>query len=304
MNSHAHIIPSKNIDRLKWDDCIRTSSFPCIYAYAFYLDCMTDNWNGIVLGDYEAVMPVPWRKKYGIRYTYDVPFIQQLGWFGKNEKDYAEIFPAALFSFTKYGSYSFNEHNNVGISQAGKHNNFIINLSASYRSVSKKYTGDVINNLKKSTRFNLSYQPCNYQNTIDLYVKEYTNRFKNTSDKDYNNFVKLCKTLQQQQQVLARQVVDENTGIVLSAALLLKDEQRLYNMMNTTVEMGRTQSANYFLLDNIFKEFAGGGLVFDFEGSDITGIKLFYQKWGAINQPYKRLEKFNRLPFPLNMLER
>ncbi len=257
-----------------------------------------------MLGDYEAVMPVPWRKKYGLRYTYDVPFIQQLGWFGKEEKEYAEMFKPALFSFVKYGSYSFNAGNNHYNSGAAENNNFIINLSTSYQTVYANYSGDVVNNLKKSIKFNLSYQPCNCQDAISLYVKEYKSRFKNTGDNDYNNFAALCKILQQKQMVIAKMVVDENTGVVLSAALLLKDEHRLYNVMNTTIEMGRTQSANYFLLDNIFKEFAGTGLVFDFEGSDIEGIKLFYQKWGAINQPYQRLEKFNHLPFPLSMLKR
>jgi hypothetical protein len=69
----------------------------------------------------------------------------------------------------------------------------------------------------------------------------------------------------------------------------------LYNLMNSTTNAGRKTGANHFLFDEIFKEFAASNLVFDFEGSDIPGVKIFYEKFGAANQPYYRLH-FNKLP--------
>jgi len=73
--------------------------------------------------------------------------------------------------------------------------------------------------------------------------------------------------------------------------------------MNSTTAAGRKTEANHFLFDNIFKEFAGSQLIFDFEGSDIAGVKSFYEKFGVINQLYYKLH-FNHLPFPLNKLKR
>ncbi|MEI9956106.1 MAG: hypothetical protein WDM90_07350 [Ferruginibacter sp.] len=36
-----------------------------IYAQSFYLDAMAANWDAIVFNDYEAVMPLTWKKEMG-----------------------------------------------------------------------------------------------------------------------------------------------------------------------------------------------------------------------------------------------
>src|SRR3954451_22070460 len=81
------ILPSYKIDKQKWDECLYSSAMPFIYASSAYLDHMADNWSGIVGNDYDLIMPVPWRKKYGIKYVYTVPFVQQLGLFGRSVND-------------------------------------------------------------------------------------------------------------------------------------------------------------------------------------------------------------------------
>ncbi len=307
MADSIQIIPSNKVDAAKWDACVRNSPNGVIYALSVYLNYMADNWSGAVLGDYEAVFPIPWRKKMGIRYTYDVPFVQQLGWFAKTNQHNARLqtlFLNQLFRFVRYGSYSFNYANSSPIAGATLCNNYILNLSPQNNSIVENYNADAVGNLKKAGRFNLRYQPCTIEDAIDAYILAYQQRFKHTNDKDYHNFTTLCKILHGQQHAFARMVVDDKNGAVFSAAVFLNDGQRLYNIMNTTLAEGRQKSANHFLLDNVFKEYAASGLVFDFEGSDVDGIKQFYQKFGAINQPYQRLGKFNRLPFPLNILKR
>jgi hypothetical protein len=71
----------------KWDRCINESSNALIYGTTTYLDHLADHWPGIVLNDYEMVMPVAWRKKLGIRYCYHVPFIQQFGYICVEKKN-------------------------------------------------------------------------------------------------------------------------------------------------------------------------------------------------------------------------
>ncbi|MGZ3950491.1 MAG: hypothetical protein ACXVBZ_03805, partial [Flavisolibacter sp.] len=66
----------------KWDRCISGSSNGLIYAYSYYLDATADNWDALVLNDYQAVMPLPWRKKFGVFYLYQPSFAAQLGVFG------------------------------------------------------------------------------------------------------------------------------------------------------------------------------------------------------------------------------
>ena len=76
-------LPREAIDDTKWDACIDNAGNGLIYAYSFYLDTMADNWDALVLNDYEAVMPLTWKKKYGIYYLYQSFLVAQSGLFGE-----------------------------------------------------------------------------------------------------------------------------------------------------------------------------------------------------------------------------
>jgi len=294
------IIPSYNIDQQKWNNCIQQSRGPLIYACTYYLEHMADNWSGIILNDYEAVMPVPWRKKYGIQYSYDVPFVQQLGCFTAGNNDYTSILTRELSAFGRYGNYNFNFQNKAAGSK--ECTNYIIDLSPGYKSINKHYKEDLLNNLKKVSKQSLVYSPGDYATAIAVYKSLYSSRMPNITEKDYGNFGRLCIYLHKQNNVIVRKVMNANNEL-LAITLLLKDEHRLYNLMNSTTDAGRKTEANHFLFDEIFKEFAGSNLVFDFEGSDIPGVKSFYEKFGAINQPYYRLH-CNKLPFLVKWVKR
>ena len=76
MQNNQSIIPGivytkhTYIDKQKWDECILKSHNGLIYSTAAYLDSMAGSWDALILNDYEAVMPLPWRKKFGIQYIY------------------------------------------------------------------------------------------------------------------------------------------------------------------------------------------------------------------------------------------
>lgn len=89
----------------------------------------------------------------------------------------------------------------------------------------------------------------------------------------------------------------------MAIALLPVDKMRMYNVMNSTLPEGKTAEANYYLLSRLWMEFEATGLIFDFEGSDIPGVKEFYRKFGGVNQPYQKLH-FNHLPWPVNLLRK
>ena len=292
MQASIEILPSHKIDNVKWDACIYNSNNGLMYATSVYLNFMSDNWNGIVINNYDCVMPIPWRKKFGIRYCYDVPFVQQLGWFAQYERSNESSILETFFSFIKYGDYAFNFLNEK-IQNAFSCNNYVLDLSQQYDTIQKKFSTDLTNNLKKAYKDDLLYTIGDYDTSINLFKNLYSERIPHVSENDFENFKKLCTYLSEVSKVVVRKVCNVKNEL-LATALLLRDEKRLYNMMNSTTHEGRKTEANHFLFDNILKEFAGNNLLFDFEGSDIPGVKSFYEKFGAGNQPYYKLH-FNQL---------
>jgi len=78
-------VPHHQIDRKKYDHCVEHSFQRRIYAFSWYLDAVTERWDLMVEGDYQSVMPLPRKTKYGINYIYKPVWIQQLGIFSLKE---------------------------------------------------------------------------------------------------------------------------------------------------------------------------------------------------------------------------
>lgn len=294
------ILPSHKIDRQKWDECIKNSDSALIYATSSYLDCMADDWEGFIADDYNLVMPVPWRKKFGIKYCYSVPFLQQLGVFGKYLKqEMVEDFFQVFQQNYKYGDYAFNFSNQI--KNVKQSNNYILLLSSKYEILKHFYLSHTEKNLSKANHFPLQYEEGNIDETISAYKELYAQRVKHVTENDYINFSELCKLKQQESNVVVRRVI--NNTETLATVLIIKDERRLYNLMMTATSSARQQSAGAFLYDALIKEFSHTGMMLDFEGSDIPGVEFFYKGFGAVNQPYSKIH-INNLPFPLRLLKR
>jgi hypothetical protein len=299
MKNEIAIIPSHNIDREKWDRCINESSNAIIYAGSAYLDHLADNWTGIVVNDYEQVMPVVWRRKFGIRYSYQIPFLQQLGIFcGKKNAD-EKLFLQALFSVCRYGYYPFNFGNSIEGTRAFV--NFILPLDSSYEEMSDRFSAVVTQNIRRAAGHNLDYEKGEIDEAI-YHCKRLYGKRSGVTDEQFERFRKLCFFIGKNDKIIVRKVSTAG-GSLLAIALLPADKRRMYNAINSTLPEGRTSLANYYLLSRLWMEFEGTGMIFDFEGSDIPGVKEFYRKFGGVNQPYQKLH-FNHLPWPMNLVRK
>lgn len=288
-------ITSHEVDTARWNACIQQSDNGLIYAEKLYLDLMADQWNAIVINDYAAVMPLPWRKKFGQPYYYHVPFVPQSGLIGHVDPGDFGLIVKTIFKKIKAGDLFLNFGNEALAKYltARRLINLVLDLTPDYASISGRYHKDLLKNLKKSAKQKQVYLPDNdVRNAVSLFVKYYGGDIASLRESDYERFAGLCIQLFHQGKALVRKVTDTK-GRLLAIALLLKDGRRLYNMMNTVLAEGRSRSSNHFLFDNIVKEFAGSGLVLDFEGSEISGIRKFYLNFGSVEQPYYWYSRFS-----------
>lgn len=50
------------IDEERWNECIKKAPNGLIYGTIAYLDAIAGKWKGMVYGDYEIVMPIPFTR--------------------------------------------------------------------------------------------------------------------------------------------------------------------------------------------------------------------------------------------------
>ncbi|MBK7882640.1 MAG: hypothetical protein IPJ81_01485 [Chitinophagaceae bacterium] len=263
-------IPYGQIDKIKLDACIAVADNSLIYAYSFYLDAMTDQWDAIIINDYEEVMPLPWKKKWGIKYYYNPPFTPQLGLFKKGNSAISADILALIQRRVKYGDIFFNYKNTVAL-QTLQQTNYIIPLNQQYINIAAGYKLYLKNILKKSKKENFIYsEKENFDTTVALYQQYYFERTPHVTKIDYEHFLNLCKLLSIKKMAFTRGILDSNNEI-LSTSIFLLDEKRIYYIMNANTPKGKVKESNSILLDSVIKEFSGRELVFDFEGQILKG---------------------------------
>lgn len=297
------IIPSEHIDFAKWDACVNNNANGLIYATSAYLNTMTDNWSGLVINDYETIMPLPWRKRWGIKYLYTPAFTQQLGLIGNYSINNDTILET-INKFVQYGDYMLNTDNKPTHIKGSftEKCNYILNLSPTYLQLNENYSKPLKGYLKKASSLGLTYDESNISEAIDAYKGMYHNRFDKIVEADYSHFKQLCIHLAQQELCFAKKVSNKE-GNIVAYGLFLKDNRRIYNLMPTTFPLGRKLFAMHYLLDCLIKEYSEQDIFLDFEGSDLAGVKQFYEHFGGVNEGYYHWH-FNQLAWPLRLFKK
>ncbi len=297
------------IDKKKWDDCIQHAVNGLIYAESVYLDHLAANWHALILGDYEAVMPLTWKRKWGIQYLYQPAFIQQGGIFSRkklSEKTTRSFIEMASLKF-RFAEININYLNIINAEkgiQIKKRNNYVLELGAGYNKISSKYNVYIKQRLSRLAKFSLQYKLSDgLPAAIKLYKKLYGERMASVANKDFLQFEMLCKILNNQNRIIIRHVYNNDGKELLAVILLLKDKNRLYNIISAILPKGKKLLANYFLYNEVIKEFSDENILLDFEGSDIPGVAYFYSKFAEKNQQYTFV-KFNNLPLPIKLLKK
>jgi len=74
------------IDKEKWDAALSKCHQPLLFAQSWYLDLVSPKWGALIRGDYEEMMPLPVKSKFGFKYLVQPNFTAQLGVFSTKEK--------------------------------------------------------------------------------------------------------------------------------------------------------------------------------------------------------------------------
>jgi hypothetical protein len=295
----------KDIDTRKWDDCITASPNGLVYAYHFYLDGMCDNWDALVLDDYSAVMPLPWKKKWGIHYLPYQPFCASLGIFGKGMDSLTatEKFLAAIPRKFRYWDFPLNHGNHVpsGKFEVKIRTNYVLSLSDDYRKLSGEYRQNIKRNIRKC--HDLKY-------TVDkgFPIKEVIRLAKlfhvnnRIYDSAYVQFEEVFNLMALKKQAVTYGIRN-GAGDLLASCGFVFSHQRAYYLLVGNHPDGRTSGASHALIDAFISDHAGRRLLLDFEGSDIRNLAFFYSSFGAHTEHYPAIQ-YNRLPALLRFLKK
>ena len=283
----------EEIDVVKYDHCISNATNARIYAYSWYLDHITDNWGALILKDYEAVMPLPYRRKYFVNYIYLPPWSQQLGVFSEKEID-----PLVVSSFLKEIPKKFkfielflNTQNKFSGTSVSTRTNFILPLRSSIEQLRKNYAKGRKSDLNYATKQSIRLlRNSNADRIIELFKHEKGNKVTLSPD-DYTKLKLVIHQLVKLNKIEIVTAFSKNDAF-LGGAIFLIDTSRITYLFSAITSQGREQKVTTLILDNVIKSFANSDAVFDFEGSMISGLASFFKSFGAIEEDYYHFKKY------------
>ena len=297
-------IHREHLDEEKYNQCIDSSLQSKIYAFSWYLDIVCDTWDVLVLNDYEAVMPIPWRKKYGIKYVYPPFWVLQLGVFSNEVIDENE-FLTPLFNKFKFVELRTNTHNNFELYpeflQLKQCQKLVFNTT--YSSTLSHYRKDRKKDLQKAAAADLIEKWNDHpSNLIQLFKNNIGKRTPNIKETDYENLEKLIAICIEKKIGEILSVYDKENKLVASV-FLLKHKNSITKLISSTNLKDRKNGANTFLIDRVIFKYHKDFSVFNFGGSSIKSVASFSKSFGAETEKYHQL-KMNKLPKFLQLFKK
>jgi hypothetical protein len=298
-----HYIKHAQIDSDKWNRCIDGALNCRIYAYDWHLDRTAIEWDALVYGDYEYVMPLPFRKKLGIKYLYQPLFSQQLGIFPTPSKAIFDAFIDAIKDRFKYADVQLNALNVPGENSGDiffERKNYLLSLTNDFKSIISGYSKNTKRNIAKAQNQDLTIiEGIRHEDYLAFKAKNLPAGVEQSAIAklksliafgEYKGFGKIYGVY-----------TPENN--LCAAVYFCRWKDRVIYFNAASNEEGKNTGAMYYLVNRFIEDNAGKNLLLDFEGSMIPGVERFYSGFGAKPETYFHL-KYNRLPLLLRWLKR
>ena len=288
------------IDPTKWDSAILRSPHPLAYGLFEYLNAVCESqWDALIYNDYEAIFPLPFKKKFGIKYIIQPVFCQQLGAFGSNvnvrTNDFLSAIPKRFLRVRLQLNPYFDQTNEIEsiqtkpagiIASSGKlttKTNMTIQLSQPL-----DYNKDCKKNLHRLAELPIEYKinAISIREAIDTYRKAWGKQNPELGGEHYQLFANACS------EKLSFTVTahHQKEGTLLGAAIFLitpeNTKRSLHSVCAGPTEAGKSIGVMHGIIDFILNRYKGENMLFDFEGSSIASVASFYKKFGANEEPF------------------
>ena len=298
-------VKRKDLDLEKYNTCIEKSNQSKVFAFSWYLDIVAENWSVLVYKDYNAVMPIPWKKKFFIKYVYPPFWLLELGVFSLDDKFDIQLFFKVLFSKFKFVETRLNSKNKLNISRKYLKDSQmqVLNLEDDYNSILSNFRKDRKKDLQRAFKNDLTEKWNDNPNyLITLFKNNVGKRTSNIIDKDYDSLQKLISTCIKKRVGEVLSIYDKNNNIVASG-FFLKHKKEVTILVSSTDFKNRKNGANTFLIDRAIYKYQKNFKVFNFGGSSINSVAKYFSSFNAVTLIYQHL-KINNLPFLLKIFKR
>ncbi len=284
------------IDKNRWDAFLENSPQRLAYGFTGYLDCISPNWEALIFeenGIWRSIVPIPVRKRFGIRFISQPYFCQQLGFFADTEIIDAGFVSEAIKYLKKQFDYCprlfWNLPNLPESKVAFTH---LLNLSQNYSAVYEGYSTYIKRNLQKAQQVNWTLEICEDIKAL-IRLHQAHNEEKAAGRKldfdVYQPYIEGVQILFQLRKAII--IFAKKEGKIEAGGLFVMDAGRIIYLFNGASPIGRQDHGRLLIIDSLIQKYAGQPFIFDFEDPlDAPSVSAYYASFGAKKSYYSALK--------------
>jgi hypothetical protein len=291
----------EEIEKEKWDSAVSASPGGNVCAASWFLDTASPGWEALVDDNYENVFPLTWRKKWGLRYLYQPPFVQQLGLFGLDagRTNAVSEFLLAIPDKFRLIEIQLNYLNRPADAEgftAAKGITHHLPLKEQVSSMRADYSSNLTRNLKKGMAHKLSVnENLEVRELIALFRLNRGKDISGLRESDYGVLERLLNEANARG-LLSTLGIQGDSGLMAGAAFLESFSSYIF-IFSAVNKEAREKGAMSHLIDHFIGKHSGSEKFLDFEGSLDPSLARFYKSFGSQEVVYLQLRK-NNLPLP------
>lgn len=296
------------VDKTKWNRCVETSEAATVFVDFDFLCIADPEWGALIRGDYEAVMPLPHRSKFGVSYIFSPPFYFRLGVFSPTPLTPADINEFVCHIPARFVQVDLNLNESNSDELFKKKTVFQVShqlkLDEPYEVLYKNFSRSHKHNIKVAG----SFQPVVDK---DIRVEDVISLFRSNrgrdrhiriSNADYETFLRMTDFMHRKG-LLENWGIRDEEGHLLAGACFLHDFDHLWFWFSGRDESRSDRRAMFYLMARYIETHACSGLFFGMSGSKNENVSQLYRGFGAERYTYPALSFCNNtlLALPIRL---
>ncbi|PLX10446.1 MAG: hypothetical protein C0597_16725 [Marinilabiliales bacterium] len=143
---------------MRWDNCINNAINGNVFAYSWYLNILSDQWEALVLGNYDYIMPLFRKKKYNKDIYYTSKLGIRLGVFSSKllSEEIVKKFIDAIPKKNSIVDIPLNAYNQIKSKNVRNNSTYELDLILSHKRIAENYTNQFQKDLEIAKKNNIS----------------------------------------------------------------------------------------------------------------------------------------------------
>jgi len=280
------------INKLKWDRCISLSFNGIVYAYSWYLDIVSYQWDALVFEDYISVMPITAKSSYAMSKIVQPEYAPQLGVFSTEllNVDVVNSFLAAIPDRFKSVYLQLNAYNKVAHQKfhIKQGTTYELDLILSYKALYANFSKNTQQYIKEGIDQKINIFP-------QLNLKDFLLLKKNSTDNllsfDHLNILRRIIPFCTNHNIGETYGAYNERNELVAGAFFIKSHQKSICLMVACSDEGKKMRADYVLFNNYIEKNAEKNLTLDFGNYQFNDMENMNNAFNATIVNFYKLKR-------------